>query len=141
MTPLNYALAALLATVSPALAKPVQDEWSSTEARLISEGTAYQPLRQPVEHVSSNGRLDVSLDVRAARYEGVVSFNTRLFEGQFPGPTIRVRAGDALNVTLTNSLGPNNDEHVVCKRRFNILSAPPPGGKTGGYYSNDYLPN
>ena len=112
----NYALAATaLLAASPALAQPV-DSWSSTEAQLISEGTAYQPLRQPVEHVSSNGRLDVSLDVRAARYEGVVSFNTRLFEGQFPGPTIRVRAGDALNVALTNSLGPNND--VVCNRPY-----------------------
>ena len=38
-----------------------------------------------------------------------ISFVTRAYNHQFSGPTIRVRAGDTLHISLANHLGPDND--------------------------------
>ena len=38
---------------------------------------------------------------------GGISFNTRLYNGQFPGPTVRIKAGDELQLVLNNKLEAN----------------------------------
>ena len=67
---------------------------------------------EPVEH-------DVTLQVEevTAEIEPGVTFDFLTFEGQVPGPMIRVREGDTVSLTLENpsdsSLPHNNDFHAV----------------------------
>jgi FtsP/CotA-like multicopper oxidase with cupredoxin domain len=63
---------------------------------------------QPVELISENGRLDVTLTV-----DLLESFNgTKIgpaYNGAPVGPTLRVKPGDTLAVTLENKLPPPTD--------------------------------
>lgn len=52
----------------------------------------------------------MTLSVDAARFQGPVSFNTRLYDASFPGPTLRIKPGDNVRVLLRNLLGPNIDQ-------------------------------
>jgi FtsP/CotA-like multicopper oxidase with cupredoxin domain len=47
----------------------------------------------------------VDLTVDICRYEEHVSFNARCYNDKFQGPTITVKQGDTLKVTLRNNLG------------------------------------
>ncbi|TQO18888.1 FtsP/CotA-like multicopper oxidase with cupredoxin domain [Rhodoglobus vestalii] len=83
---------------------------SSTSSSATTSGNA---LVEPTELHSVNGALDVALksspqqvtiagrDVRALSYNGGV-----------PGPTLRVRAGDTLSVSLRNGLKDPSNLHV-----------------------------
>jgi FtsP/CotA-like multicopper oxidase with cupredoxin domain len=66
------------------------------------------PLIQPQVIESSNGKLDLSLSVAQYNYKGYISFTTRAYYyngiGSIPGPTIKVKPGDTLTITLTNNL-------------------------------------
>ena len=65
-----------------------------------------------------DGKLAVTLKVKAARVEAAgVAFNTRLFDGSYPGPTYRIRAGDKLNVTVVNELGPELQVRMRARTR------------------------
>ena len=77
-------------------------------------------LSQPRELRSHNGKLEVRLRMEAAlvHMPNAVSFKGRTYNGQCPGPTIRVRAGDTLTIHLENALsaednddGLHNDYH------------------------------
>eukprot|EP00475_Leptophrys_vorax_P021958 TRINITY_DN2983_c0_g1_i4.p1 TRINITY_DN2983_c0_g1~~TRINITY_DN2983_c0_g1_i4.p1 ORF type:complete len:557 (-),score=130.22 TRINITY_DN2983_c0_g1_i4:45-1715(-) len=48
----------------------------------------------------------VRLTVDICRYEEHIAFNTRCYNGKFVGPTITVKQGDTLEVTVINDLGP-----------------------------------
>ena len=67
----------------------------------------HEPLREPETRRSSNGRLETHLHVTTARVHGPLSFNVRSYEGSIPGPTIRLKPGDNLTLTLHNSLDPH----------------------------------
>lgn len=59
----------------------------------------------PAEHASRNGRLDVTLTAA----DGMVPYNggerwAMTYNGDITGPTIRVRPGDRLRITLINDL-------------------------------------
>jgi len=74
----------------------------------LSTGRAWGAAnQQPIELVSKNGMLDVTLTV-----DMVLSLNdTRLapgYNGRSVGPTIRVKPGDTLSVTLVNNLVPSS---------------------------------
>ena len=63
--------------------------------------------RQPVV-ASKGGELRTTLRVEATRLcVGGVAFDTRTYNGIFPGPTLLVRPGDRVHVELSNHLGPN----------------------------------
>jgi FtsP/CotA-like multicopper oxidase with cupredoxin domain len=50
---------------------------------------------------------DVRLQTGApASSTNPINFTTRAYNGQIPGPTIRVKQGDVLQITLVNALGP-----------------------------------
>ncbi|KNC80804.1 hypothetical protein SARC_06841 [Sphaeroforma arctica JP610] len=70
----------------------------------------YEPLRQPTTYTSEDGKLDVTLTVTASRIHGPlrIEYNTRLYDGEFPGPTLRFKAGDDVNLLLRNELGFND---------------------------------
>ncbi len=61
---------------------------------------------EPEVRASQNGLLETTL--RAARYEGVLvggqPVETILYEGTYPGPTLKVRPGDRLRIALVNDL-------------------------------------
>ena len=79
-------------------------------ARIPSGGT---PFAQPQELVSANGRLDVELVAAPSN----VPFGTGkrfayTYNGTTPGPTLRVRPGDVLSITLVNRLGEATNLHT-----------------------------
>lgn len=85
--------------------------FAELDAKLKAMGQALQPFVPPQELKSENGELSVNVTVDSGRVRAAgVSFNSRLYNGQFPGPTIRIRAGDTFRLKLTNKLEPNIDE-------------------------------
>eukprot|EP00732_Lithocolla_globosa_P000121 Lithocolla_globosa_v1_NODE_23_length_9337_cov_35.312756.p2 type:complete len:684 gc:universal NODE_23_length_9337_cov_35.312756:2147-96(-) len=56
-------------------------------------------------YLSHNGKLDVTLDFDWLHYGGRYSMNVRSWNGEIPGPTLRVRRGDIITLTLNNRLG------------------------------------
>lgn len=70
---------------------------------------------EPALRKSQNGVLTTSLTVAMATVPvGDISVTTRSYEGSLPGPTLRVRPGDTLNIKLLNTLpeNPDADAHV-----------------------------
>ncbi|TFC25196.1 multicopper oxidase family protein [Cryobacterium sp. TMT1-3] len=78
-----------------------------------SEGSRGVALVQPTEMRSTNGMLTVALESSpqqvsiAGRTVRALSYN-----GGVPGPTLRLRAGDTLNVNLRNGLTDPSNLHV-----------------------------
>lgn len=67
-----------------------------------------EDLQQPEERHSVNGVLNTTLHVRPMQFtNGPISFWTRAYENSIPGPTLRIKAGDTLNIQLVNDLLPN----------------------------------
>lgn len=72
---------------------------------LSSVAVGGEPLRQPNTIYSVNGTFDTTLVVNTARLDcGSFSFNTRTYNGGFPGPTLVFSAGDLVHVRLVNEL-------------------------------------
>ncbi|MCA9863813.1 MAG: multicopper oxidase family protein [Thermomicrobiales bacterium] len=67
-------------------------------------------LVEPVVWSASNGELRGDLRLAYAFQEiGGYALNLRGYNGAIPGPTLRVKPGDRLALTLTNALPPNPD--------------------------------
>ena len=90
--------------------------WSLASAWQPAGGTGPgqgRELRGPSELRSEDGRLQLTLDAGPGRVElggrqaGVLCYN-----GTVPGPTLRLRPGDELNVRLENSLREPTNLHV-----------------------------
>ncbi|MER5428458.1 multicopper oxidase domain-containing protein [Streptomyces sp. NPDC002588] len=83
----------------------------ATSAQAAARVTAEPPFPQPESRSTppGTGRLQTSLTVRFTERElpGIGRVRTRTYEGSLPGPTLRVRPGDALAVTHVNALPPN----------------------------------
>ena len=62
------------------------------------------PFSQPKTITSSDGELKTELKVTQARQNGPISFNTRGYNGDVPGPTLIAKRGDWLKIDFTNSL-------------------------------------
>jgi hypothetical protein len=75
---------------------------------------SHAPLTQPDSLESKNGVLEVTLHVNVTRIAGgsangggglpPLSYTTRSYNGKVPGPTLRVRPGDLVRITLVNDL-------------------------------------
>ncbi|MGZ0212886.1 MAG: multicopper oxidase family protein [Actinomycetales bacterium] len=86
--------------------------WTSSSANTgqVQSGRAFA---QPPELRSANGLLQVRLDVaRASVQVGGHSASILSFNGGIPGPTLRLKAGDRLGVTLRNGLEEPTNLHV-----------------------------
>ena len=67
-------------------------------------------LVEPEVRRSANGELRTSLRVAYAYKDmGGYRLSLRTYEGNLPGPTLRLRPGDVLRIRLTNDLPPNPD--------------------------------
>ena len=73
---------------------------------LMSSVVARAPLRDIVSISSANGAVDVhlTLDVHEHTLDGGITFRTRAYNGQIPGPTVRVSPGDTMNIHIHNNL-------------------------------------
>ncbi len=72
----------------------------------------YVPFAEPKVVYSRDGVLAVTLRVseqavRIQQADGVRTEITRTYNGQVPGPTLRLRAGECLQLELVNQLPPN----------------------------------
>eukprot|EP00662_Eupelagonemidae_sp_cell21_P031626 gene31626-32860_t len=64
---------------------------------------------EPDERASRDGVLDTTLTVGVSEYQAHgIRFKTRSYDGMIPGPTLRVKPGDLLRLTLRNTLGPDS---------------------------------
>ncbi|OQR87300.1 hypothetical protein ACHHYP_09146 [Achlya hypogyna] len=90
----------------------VVTEFRSTELGLLLQELPM--LQQPLAYKSHDGVLEVSLTVEATRFnDGPLAFNTRTYNGMFPGPTLCAKPGDTLRITLINQLLPDlPSEHL-----------------------------
>jgi FtsP/CotA-like multicopper oxidase with cupredoxin domain len=102
-------------SVAGADATPQAGHQSHTEAN--GDAGLFQPAKwesadlvEPEIRQSGDGALTTNLNVRYAyRDIGGYRLHLRTYEGTTPGPTLRVRPGDVLRVTLVNDLPPNRD--------------------------------
>ncbi|TFD59195.1 multicopper oxidase family protein [Cryobacterium suzukii] len=80
---------------------------------LASEAVSGADLVQPTELRSSNGVLTVALE-SSSQHVSIAGRDVRAlsYNGGVPGPTLRVRAGDILNVSLRNGLTDPSNLHV-----------------------------
>jgi len=78
-------------------------------ALVLGHSSAAALLAPPRTVRSSGGVLDITLEVVVARRQVAkgVSFMTRTYNGSVPGPTMIVRPGDNVSITLVNRLGSN----------------------------------
>ncbi|CAM9768463.1 unnamed protein product [Chrysoparadoxa australica] len=68
-------------------------------------GPHSEPLVQPLTRSSKDGLLETQLSITTARVSlGPLQYMTRLYEGLFPGPTLRVLPGDRIELDLINEL-------------------------------------
>jgi FtsP/CotA-like multicopper oxidase with cupredoxin domain len=79
---------------------------------LLSVSASYSDhpvFQEPAGLYSENGSLHVELHVTVGRVStGPYHFNARMWEGSCPGPTIYVKPGDYLRITIYNDLGAQN---------------------------------
>jgi FtsP/CotA-like multicopper oxidase with cupredoxin domain len=69
----------------------------------------YPTFKEPAAYYAVNGHLEVTLQVEIGRVNtGPYLFNARMYNGSLPGPTLYVRPGDHLSITVVNILGPQN---------------------------------
>ncbi|MFB6074413.1 MAG: copper-containing nitrite reductase [Haloarculaceae archaeon] len=88
---------------------------------------------------------DVTLQVKevTAEIEPGVTFNFMTFEGQVPGPMIRVRQGDTVSFTLenlsSNSVPHNVDMHAIYGTGGgNVATTAAPGESNGERFTAEY---
>ena len=93
----------------------------------VAAALPMSPLAPAAEaHHSRHGLLRTKLRVRFARNRiGDVPVFTRTFNGRIPGPTLRMRPGDTLQLRLFNDLPPEAEEpmdHINMPHGFNITN-------------------
>ena len=93
-----------LASAQPARADKPGCEYKDIDIARYGE----RPLQNPPETRSKDGALSMNLIVQYSNPETVsiagCGVRLRTYNGQLVGPTLRVRAGDVLNVNLDNRL-------------------------------------
>jgi FtsP/CotA-like multicopper oxidase with cupredoxin domain len=82
---------------------------SGAASMFVARVSSTQPAGDPHTLRSSNGLLKTTLRVVRARNRiGADEVELRSYNGQLVGPTIRVKPGDRLEITLVNELAPRS---------------------------------
>lgn len=90
-----------------------------------------EELKQMPEVHSKNGLLETTLVVSTAWIEvpGTgVRLLSRVYNGSYPGPTLRMKRGDRIKIKLINDLGPNVPDDVRFVRREGMATIKYPKG-------------
>lgn len=93
-----------------------------------------QPYRAPEEIKSERGELNVNLDVKftdpAKTKIAGCGVTLRSYNGKLVGPTLRVKPGDTLNITLNNQLDPEGrDPEKTCANPHDMFGGSPLPGQ------------
>jgi hypothetical protein len=64
----------------------------------------YPEFEEPPAIYSSDGLLSISLVVKMGRVHGPWDYNARLYNGTIPGPTLYIKPGDYMSITIVNEL-------------------------------------
>lgn len=86
-----------------------------TEIPTLNPTTLPVPLTFPAEIQSSNGELATKLTIAEGSYSiagSTVKVNGRLLNGQYPGPTLRIKAGDKIRLTYQNGLNDHGKDYI-----------------------------
>ncbi|MEX5296599.1 multicopper oxidase family protein [Kocuria sp. CPCC 205268] len=84
--------------------------WTSGGGEALGGG---RKLLQPEVLSGRDGVLDLALEAAPAEVRvGARQANVQAFNGSLPGPTLRVRPGDTVRVTMTNGLDAPTNLHV-----------------------------
>lgn len=127
------ALATLLGTPAcHADTPPVPAPCPYTETDIANPAIAGQPFQNPEEIRSSNGVLTAKLNVvytdPATTKIAGCGVKLRSYNGKLVGPTLRIKAGDTLNITLNNQLGKAKEDMTlknVCDNPHNSFGGSP----------------
>ncbi len=72
----------------------------------FGRAAAAQEFIEPAVRASQDGLLDTTLTAKVMPLQlAGQTANLSVYEGSFPGPTLRVRSGDKLRINLVNQLG------------------------------------
>ena len=83
------------------LGRSTLDAW----ARSAASASTREPLIEPSEIRSANGVLDLTMTAAPGPVQlGDLAFSGLLYNGAYVPPTLRVRLGDTLRITLRNHL-------------------------------------
>jgi len=90
-----------------------------------------------IENRTSNpsGVLRTTLHVNISTLKGPIEWDRRSFEGAPTGPTLRVRPGDRLEITLINQLG----TEAPTKNGKKYTDAMEKGTQNGTNYTGDWM--
>ncbi|MFF5184197.1 multicopper oxidase family protein [Streptomyces sp. NPDC000345] len=95
----------------PLAAGAAMTAWAANARATTPTAAAAAAFPQPVTRTARPRprRLKTQLTVRFTEQKlpGVGTVRTRTYEGSVPGPTLRVRPGDSLEITHVNALPPN----------------------------------
>lgn len=87
---------------------PTVHDPSTREVAIARLAQRLDALQEPETRSSVNGELNTTITIGAKRFEnGPIAFWTRAFDDSIPGPILRVKPGDVLNLHQINELGPN----------------------------------
>jgi FtsP/CotA-like multicopper oxidase with cupredoxin domain len=76
-------------------------------------GITGEPLREPPVRTSVNGVLETTLEARLGPATAAgQTVTTYVYEGEFPGPTLRMKAGETLRLKLVNGLSDCTNIHT-----------------------------
>lgn len=96
--------------------------WTLNLILLLGTQLGASQIQSPTSLSSTDGLLETDWTLESATLtvpNSDITLTTRLFNGQYPGPTLRLKAGDELQVHFTNSLEDQGVPYV-----HNELSAP-----------------
>lgn len=115
----------------------MRSQWNSPDMSAMNS----PPLRAPMEQRAVNGMLDATIELTWGWVElpGMgIRVRTRLYNGTYPGPTLRVQRGDHVRVKVVNSLGPDDPKSTYFQRREGQAAQQYPHGlpKDEWFYQN-----
>ena len=76
---------------------------------------------------SHKGHLNVTLTMGEYDFtsqDGAIKFRTRAYNGQIPGPTLSVRPGDTMHITVANALGFKDPPGPASRRLLQATTMP-----------------
>ncbi|KAL3941294.1 MAG: hypothetical protein SGBAC_004317 [Bacillariaceae sp.] len=111
-------------TVAPVAAPTEAPEVAAAAAASTSTSTT-AAIPSPSEIVSEDGVLSTTISIAQGTYTipgTPFTVNARLLNGEYPGPTLRIKPGDTLEINFENNLVDTGSEYVHNEYSGNDIS-------------------